>query len=171
MQSLSSNATNSHGKNVGKSAAPPIASTRLKSTHNVAFEHDSNEGVDLISISNIYENEDDNNDPIIILRFHDRNESKIWLDKLNLALTGVHASRVIADTNWISKQGSFNPLMKQRHLNLEDIMTHVKHGEEYEKASKMVKAHTFFLEKQLKKVTRGKNDVNRPSVFKEVMDV
>jgi hypothetical protein len=171
MQSLSCHATNSDGKNVEKQAAPPIANIRLKSTHSVAFEHDANEGVDLITISNIYEDEDDNNDPIIILRFHDRNESKIWLDKLNLALTGVHASRVIADTNWISRQGSFNPLMKERNLNLEDIMTHVQHGEEYEKASRMVKAHTFFLEKQLKKITRRKNDSNRPSLFEEVLDV
>ena len=30
--------------------------------------------------------EDDDGDPLIILRFRNRDDSKLWLDKLNLAL-------------------------------------------------------------------------------------
>ena len=140
---------NNNGGNIlKKEPTPPLASIRLKSTHSVAFQHDANKQVDYITISNIYEVEDDDGDPLIILRFRNRDDSKLWLDKLNLALTGIHASRVIADTNWISSQSSWNHLMKEQNLNLDDIITHARHGNEYQNVLRMVKAHETFLNKQ-----------------------
>ena len=127
-----------------------LGNLRLKSCNNISFEHDSEAGVDYITISNVYEDEkEDNEEPDVILKFHDRRESKVWLDKLNLALAGIHASRVIADTNWMARESSFNYLMKKRHLGLDNIIMHARHGNDFENALRMVKAHTFFLEKRL----------------------
>eukprot|EP00944_MAST-04C_sp_MAST-4C-sp1_P007605 g7605.t1 len=127
-----------------------LGNIRLKSCNNISFEHDSEAGVDYITISNMYEDEkEDNEEPDVILKFHDRSESKVWLDRLNLALAGIHASRVIADTNWIARESSFNYLMKKRHLGLDDIIMHTRHGKAFEDALQMVKAYTFFLEKRL----------------------
>ena len=38
--------------------------------------------------------------------------------------------------------------MKEQNLNLDDIITHARHGNEYQNVLRMVKAHETFLNKQ-----------------------
>ena len=116
-------ATQAKTSSARKKQIQALGNLRLRSCNNISFGHDSDAGVDYITVTNIYEDEkEDNEEPIAILKFHNRSESKVWLDKLNLALAGIHASRVIADTNWMARESSFNYLMKKRHLGLDDII-------------------------------------------------
>jgi hypothetical protein len=143
-------------KDVHRLPRTPLHSLRLSSKHKIVSKHDA-EGREILNI--VPKGEPGaGKEETVELAFRQRSDAKRWRQALEQAVMAIHVTIVLHDLDWIrtsklsssvfddqKKYNSFHNLAFARRIELDDIVLHAVHGDEYTSLLRDVTAHDYFL--------------------------